>query len=101
MSRDDRCAFQGGACTLRRSEGGVFYRNPESFSWKRIVGVNPLPRGASVGELGKNLSPSKLRICQDIGEFTDTYRKESSDDLAFMIFMEFANLLIMGETIAE
>jgi hypothetical protein len=26
------------------------------------VGVNPLPRGASVGELGKTLSPSKCWI---------------------------------------
>jgi hypothetical protein len=34
------------------------------FSWKQIVGVNPLPRGASVGELGKILAPSKRRIVE-------------------------------------
>jgi hypothetical protein len=35
-------------CPLRRSEGDVFTRIRE-FSWNQIVGVNPLPRGASVG----------------------------------------------------
>jgi hypothetical protein len=30
------------ACPLRRSEGDVFTR-VHRFSWKRIVGVNPLP----------------------------------------------------------
>jgi hypothetical protein len=46
-------------CPLRRSEGGVFFTEIQRFSWNRIVGVNPLPRGASVGEFRKNLSPSK------------------------------------------
>jgi hypothetical protein len=61
--------FRGDACTLRRFQGDVFYRNSKNCSWKQIVGVNPLPRGASVGELGKNLSPSKLRRCQESYEF--------------------------------
>jgi hypothetical protein len=62
ISRDDRCAFPGGAaCTLRHSEGDVFYRIVESFSWKWINGVNLLPRGAGVGDLDKNHSPSKIR----------------------------------------
>jgi hypothetical protein len=52
------------ACPLRRSEGDVFLPEFEIYSWNRIVGVNPLPRGASFGELGKNLTPSKRRICQ-------------------------------------
>jgi hypothetical protein len=30
-----------------------------------IVGVNPLPRGASVEELGKNLTPSERRVCRN------------------------------------
>jgi hypothetical protein len=55
--------YLGGACPLWHSEGDVFYRNSGYYLCKRIVGVNPLPRGASVGELGKNLSPSKRRIC--------------------------------------
>jgi hypothetical protein len=54
--------FQGDTCPLT-FRGWRFYRNSEDFSWKRIVGVNPLPQGASVGELGKNLSPSKCRSC--------------------------------------
>jgi hypothetical protein len=53
-------SFSGDAFPLRHSEGDVFTRIRD-FSWNRIVGVNPLPRGASVGELGKNLSPSKRR----------------------------------------
>jgi hypothetical protein len=28
----------------------TFFTRIQEFSWKRIVGVNPLPRGASVGE---------------------------------------------------
>jgi hypothetical protein len=56
--------FPGDACPLRRSKGDVFYRNSRFSSWNQIVEVNPLPRGASVGELGKNLTPSKRRICR-------------------------------------
>jgi hypothetical protein len=37
----------------------TFFTEIQIFSWNRIVGVNPLPRGASVGEFRKNLSPSK------------------------------------------
>jgi hypothetical protein len=42
----------------------TFFARVRGFSWKRIVGVNPLPRGASVGELGKILSPSKCQIAE-------------------------------------
>jgi hypothetical protein len=42
--------------------GWRFFTEFQSFSWNRIVGVNPLPRGASVGEFGKTLSPSKRRV---------------------------------------
>jgi hypothetical protein len=40
----------------------TFFTRVRRFSWKRIIGVDPLPREASVGELGKTLSPSKSRI---------------------------------------
>jgi hypothetical protein len=43
----------------------TFFTEIENFSWNRIVGVNPLPRGASVGEFRKNMSPSKRRICRN------------------------------------
>jgi hypothetical protein len=65
------------ACPLRRSEGDVFTRI-QGYSWNRIVGVNPLPRGASVGEFGKTLTPSKHRVCQNSwDEFADHYRNDS------------------------
>jgi hypothetical protein len=41
------------ACPLRRSEGDVFFTEIQRFSWNRIVGVNPLPRWARVGERRK------------------------------------------------
>jgi hypothetical protein len=53
--------FPEDACPLRRSEGDVF-TEIQKFSWNRIVGVNPLPQGASVGEFRKNLPPSKRRV---------------------------------------
>jgi hypothetical protein len=56
-------SFPEDVCPLRCSEGDVFTK-VQKFSWKRIVGVNPLPRGASVGELGKSLAPSKCRIAE-------------------------------------
>jgi hypothetical protein len=40
----------------------TFSTKIQRFSWNRIVGVNPLPRGVSVGEFRKNLSPSKRRV---------------------------------------
>jgi hypothetical protein len=46
-------SFPGDACPLRRSEGDVFLPEFGTFSWNWTVEVNPLPRGASVGELGK------------------------------------------------
>jgi hypothetical protein len=51
-------SFPEDACPLRRSEGDVFTRI-HKFSRNRIVGVNPLPRGANVGEFRRNLTPSK------------------------------------------
>jgi hypothetical protein len=42
----------------------TFFTRIRKFSWNRIVGVNPLPRGASVGEFKKNLTPSKRRVCR-------------------------------------
>jgi hypothetical protein len=56
-------SFPGDVCPLRHSKGDVF-TEVQKFSWKWIVGVNPLPRGASVGELGKTLTPSKHRIIE-------------------------------------
>jgi hypothetical protein len=66
------------ACPLRRSEGDVFTRIRE-FSWNQIVGVNPLPWGASVGELGKNLTPSKRQACWNSWEkFVNYSQNENS-----------------------
>jgi hypothetical protein len=66
------------ACQLWRSEGDVFTRIQE-FSWNLIVGVNPLPQGASVGELGKTLTPSKRRLCRNsIDKFANHSRDENS-----------------------
>jgi hypothetical protein len=48
---------EGDACILRCSEGDIFYHNSGGFSWKWIIGVNPLPRGATIGELGYNHYP--------------------------------------------
>jgi hypothetical protein len=52
------------ACPLWRSEGDIFTEFQKS-SWNRIVEVNPLPRGASVGEFRKKLSPSKRWVWRD------------------------------------
>jgi hypothetical protein len=56
--------------------------------WKRIVQVNPLPRGASVGELGKNLSPSNLRRFWDSHEFDNLNEKGPSGVLCSVISEE-------------
>jgi hypothetical protein len=40
----------------------TFFTEIQRFPWNRIVRVNPLPRGSSVGEFRKNLSPSKRRV---------------------------------------
>jgi hypothetical protein len=63
------------ACPLRRSKGVVFTRI-RKFSWNRIVGVNPLPQGASVGEFRKNLTPSKQWVCWiSWNKFSNNMRK--------------------------
>jgi hypothetical protein len=38
-----------------------------------------------IGELGKNLSPSKLRKCQDSKEFMKACREDPSESVIFMI----------------
>jgi hypothetical protein len=43
------------------SEGDVFTEILR-FLWNRIVGVNPLPRGASVGEFRKTCNPQNVEI---------------------------------------
>jgi hypothetical protein len=40
----------------------TFFTEIQRFLWNRNVGINPFPRGASVGEFKKNLSPSKRRV---------------------------------------
>jgi hypothetical protein len=53
LPRFDRCEFSGGHVSTPTFWGWHFFTKVRKFSWKRIVGVNPLPRGASVGGLGK------------------------------------------------
>jgi hypothetical protein len=56
----------------------TFFTRIQGFSWNRIVEVNPLPRGASVGELGKNLTPSKRQVCRNSWEkFVNHPRSEN------------------------
>jgi hypothetical protein len=58
--------FLEDACPLWRSKGDVFTKILR-FSWNRIVGVNPLPRGASVGEFWKICHPRNIefyKICE-------------------------------------
>jgi hypothetical protein len=79
-----------------------FFTRIQEFSWNQIVGVNPLPRGASVGELGKNLTPSKCRVCRNSWDkFANRPRDESTSfvkvkhswrDLdKFQVFFWFSN----------
>jgi hypothetical protein len=49
----------------------TFFTRVHRFSWKLIVGVNLLPRGASVGELDKTTSPSNRRSV----EIHETYSR--------------------------
>jgi hypothetical protein len=39
-----------------------FFAEIQRFSWNRIVGVNPLPRGASVGEFRKTCHPRNVEF---------------------------------------
>jgi hypothetical protein len=41
-----------------------FFTNVQKCLWKRIVRINPLPRGASVGEFGKIHTPSKRLVAE-------------------------------------
>jgi hypothetical protein len=57
----------------------TFFTRIQEFSWNRIIRVNPLPRGASVGELGKNLTPSKRWVCRNSWDkFADHSQHENS-----------------------
>jgi hypothetical protein len=51
--------------------------------------------------LSKNITPSKLQIGLDSGEFMKTCWKETSEDFTLVIFKKFANPLIMGETVTK
>jgi hypothetical protein len=57
--RFDRCEISGGRMSTPTFRGWCFLPELKRVPWNKIVGVDPLPRGASVGELGKILSPSK------------------------------------------
>jgi hypothetical protein len=68
-------SFPEDACPLWRSEGDIFYKNSKVFA-ESDRAVNPLPQGASVGEFGKNLTPSKRRVCWDSqNKFSSNVRK--------------------------
>jgi hypothetical protein len=54
---------------------------------------DPFPLPCIVGELGKNLSPSKLRKCQDSKEFMKACREDPSGSVSFVISKK--NLLIL------
>jgi hypothetical protein len=60
--------FPDDACPLRRSEGDVFTEILR-FSLNRIVGVNPLPQGANVGEFRKTCHPRNVG-CNEIREMS-------------------------------
>jgi hypothetical protein len=66
--------FLEDSCPLRHSEGDVFTKI-RKFSWKRIIGVNLLPRRASVGEFGKTLAPSKRRVVEILETGSNIGRK--------------------------
>jgi hypothetical protein len=40
----------------------TFFTEILRLSWNRIVGVNPLPRGASVGEFRKTCHPRNVAV---------------------------------------
>jgi hypothetical protein len=40
----------------------TFFTEIFKCSWNRIVGVNPLPRGASVGEFKKTFHPRNVEV---------------------------------------
>jgi hypothetical protein len=47
----------------------TFFTEILRFSWNRIVGVNPLPRGASVGQFRKTCHPQNVG-CNEIREMS-------------------------------
>jgi hypothetical protein len=85
-----------------------FCRNSEDFSWKRIIGVNSLPRGASVRDLGKNLSPSEHRsgrIREYVHECVSKWKilfhtKEKFMEDTLINFTRFVNFLLLCDVIA-
>jgi hypothetical protein len=40
----------------------TFFTEILRFSWNQIIGVNPLPRGASVGEFRKTCHPRNVEV---------------------------------------
>jgi hypothetical protein len=85
ISRYNHCTTQNGMSVHSDVSRVTFLPLFEKFSWKRIVGVNPLPRGASVGELGKNISPSNLRRYWDSHKFCNVNEKGSSSAFCSVI----------------
>jgi hypothetical protein len=76
--RFDHCEFSGGRVSNSTFRGWRFFTRIQKFSWKRIIGINPLPRGASVGEFGKNLTPSKRRVWRNSwNKFADHYQNDN------------------------
>jgi hypothetical protein len=58
----DRCEISGGRVSPPTFRGWRFFTEILRFSWNRIVGVNPLPRGASVGEFMKTCHPRNVEV---------------------------------------
>jgi hypothetical protein len=106
--RNDRCAFSGGRMSTPMFRGWRFYRNSEDFSWKRIVGVNPLPQGASVGNWAKTFHPRNVRVAEFMNIFVSTSRgrcsiswQENVHGGVLLFFTWFTDLLMLWEIIAE
>jgi hypothetical protein len=102
LPRYDRCEKSGGRVSTPTFRGWHFFTRFQKFSWNRIIGVNPLPRGASVGELGKNLTPSKRRVCRNSWDKSANHPWDEStcfvkvkhswrDPDMFQVFFRFSN----------
>jgi hypothetical protein len=60
--RFDRCEVSGGRVSTPTFRGWRFFTEFLRFSWNWIVGVNPLPRGVSVGEFRKTYHPRNVDV---------------------------------------
>jgi hypothetical protein len=72
--------------------------------WKRIIGVNPLPRGASVGELIKTFHPRNIRIGEFVKRFVNRWRargKKNIHEVFQYSYIRLADSLTLYEAIAE